>query len=529
MAQSLNAQFQKIIVDVHTSGGGSAVNQPVWVAIGTNPKTYLSGTTDSFGRFSDSIPSVNGPTPVDMFTFDCNQNYVFKSTVIDSPDVFVADTLVVSCAGNPPNCTAAFSSITDSAGKVDFTNNSTHNFGVPSSSINYSWNFGDGSAASTQINPTHTYSNPGYYVVSLTIAVHDSLDPNFVLKTDVVQQTIYAGIPVCNARFSQQVNDTTASFTNTSTTSGVSLFVEVSYRWDFGDGTFSNQVNPVHKFPGNGSYTVCLEQYAIDSSGFTQDTICSSSFCRNITIAVQSPLSCSAGFSYFKPTPNGDVVFFNDTSIVSSAGYLRSIKWDFGDGTTSTDSSVSHVFVPSAVPYNVCLSLFVRDSLGGDTICTDTFCDTISVPIPINDSCQASFVIDTINSFSGNVYIWNNSLPYTSDLNYQNSFQWDLGDGHTSNQAFPTHLYSGPGTYAIVLTLNSLKLSDGTNCQSTFSDTITVDSLGHLINKNGVGFRLIVLNPANIGLTPSKETEAAVFPNPAHSSLMVELDPAGRD
>ncbi len=45
---------------------------------------------------------------------------------------------------------------------VNFVNTSTEN---PTS---YEWNFGDGSAVSTEANPTHTYSTPGFYSVSMT-------------------------------------------------------------------------------------------------------------------------------------------------------------------------------------------------------------------------------------------------------------------------------------------------------------------------------------------------------------------------
>jgi PKD domain len=53
-------------------------------------------------------------------------------------------------------------------------------------------------------------------------------------------------------------------------------FVDLSYyepniwHWDFGDGTSSSERNPVHVFPSNGVYNVCL----IASNQYAADTIC---------------------------------------------------------------------------------------------------------------------------------------------------------------------------------------------------------------------------------------------------------------
>jgi len=49
-------------------------------------------------------------------------------------------------------------------GKFQFTNTSQ---GMPM--MSYSWNFGDGSLASSQVNPEHVYAHPGFYTVTLTV------------------------------------------------------------------------------------------------------------------------------------------------------------------------------------------------------------------------------------------------------------------------------------------------------------------------------------------------------------------------
>ena len=55
--------------------------------------------------------------------------------------------------------------------------------------------------------------------------------------------------PVANFTFSSDEN--TVSFTDASVNA-------VTYSWDFGDGTTSEEQNPVHTYPGSGPYTITL-------------------------------------------------------------------------------------------------------------------------------------------------------------------------------------------------------------------------------------------------------------------------------
>lgn len=67
-------------------------------------------------------------------------------------------------------------------GKVTFTNTSENATSV-------SWNFGDGSAASTTANPVHTYEESGTYQVTLTATGADA-------KTSTKTQAVVIDIPV---------------------------------------------------------------------------------------------------------------------------------------------------------------------------------------------------------------------------------------------------------------------------------------------------------------------------------------------
>lgn len=85
-----------------------------------------------------------------------------------------------------------------------------------------------------------------------------------------------------------------------------------SWHWDFGDGSQSNERSPLHQFPGNGKYEVCLT---------VQNPYGASTFCRNVWIGITDapPAPESALSLQFSPNPFKDMLRIN----ISAAGQLR--------------------------------------------------------------------------------------------------------------------------------------------------------------------------------------------------------------
>jgi len=130
---------------------------------------------------------------------------------------------------------------------VKFTDKST---GSPTA---WKWSFGDGSALVTQYNPTYTYKKPGTYTVKETVSNAAGKDTE--IKTNYV--TVKAApskAPV--ASFSASPTSGKAplkvQFTDKSTNS------PTSWKWSFGDGTYSTSKNPSHTYSKAGKYTVNL-------------------------------------------------------------------------------------------------------------------------------------------------------------------------------------------------------------------------------------------------------------------------------
>ena len=360
--------------------------------------------------------------------------------------------------------------------------------------IHYFWDFGDGNFSSQQ-NPVHAYATSGNYNVCLTVSVVDVNNTNFTLCTDSLCKIV----PVssgCNASFSflqSSVNPFLISFYDSSSAQmgfGNPLFATID--WFFGDGiSVTGQSlgdSVVHIYNGPGTYNVCLFLNVQDTNGAVT---CTDSFCT--TIVIQSPIICQSAFSWRGDSLNNRTINFTDSSTYnSSAGQTDSIVWDFGDGNTGLGTTIQHTYFQSGA-YNVCHYLFLLDS-SGDVICTDSICRNIVVA-PNDSFCSVNYIIDTVNSYSGVVYIWNVSDPANNDPDFVNTYQWDFGDGTTSNNAYPTHNYSSVGAYKVCVTLTSTNTNNDL-CVKTFCDSIIVDNNGVLSGKNG-SFQLNVLKSRN--------------------------------
>ncbi|MBI4812845.1 MAG: PQQ-binding-like beta-propeller repeat protein, partial [Methanobacterium sp.] len=120
----------------------------------------------------------------------------------------------------------------------------------------WSWDFGDGNS-STEQNPIHTYVNPGFYNVTLTVTRSNGQTrtvkfPQYIKAyyspvSNFTASTPWGSVPSVDAAVYNQIQ-----FKDTSTN------VPTSWYWDFGDGTYSTGQNPTHAYTNTGTYTVKL-------------------------------------------------------------------------------------------------------------------------------------------------------------------------------------------------------------------------------------------------------------------------------
>ena len=123
----------------------------------------------------------------------------------------------------------------------------------------YSWNFGDGSAASTTQNPSHTYSAAGTYTA--TLSVTDSASP---AHTTTSTQTITVSNSTSPLSATASGNPTSGQIplTTNFTGSAAGGTPPYSYSWNFGDtGSTTNTStvqNPSHTYNNTGTFTATL-------------------------------------------------------------------------------------------------------------------------------------------------------------------------------------------------------------------------------------------------------------------------------
>jgi PKD repeat protein len=220
--------------------------------------------------------------------------------------------------------------------------------------VSWTWDFGDGQNSQEQ-NPTHTYSQPGWYNVCLTVQGVDSL----CYDTYCDSLFIASGSGGCQAQFTYYP-DSVPSGGYTVQFLDLSTGAPESWYWDFGDSTSSTEQNPQHTFPGEGEYYVCL---TIQCNGTT------STSCEEVEIEGGS--NCPNYFTYVK---NGLTVTFSGFIV---NGFPAEYDWEFGDGHCASGQQQTHTYAAPGMYY---VTLSTEDS----TDCEYTSAQTIMV----GDSAQ---------------------------------------------------------------------------------------------------------------------------------------------
>lgn len=435
-----------------------------------------------------------------------------------------SDTKCVSVAATSgtSGCQSAFAYFTSPSTPIINFSDSTTVSSVPTGgSVSYGWSFGDGNM-STSRSTSHTYTTPGTYQVCHWVNVKNA-QGTIVCADTLCKNVTYSNSGGCQADFRYTNNPSSPAlfnFMDSSIVSSVPIGGRVRYGWNFGDGTSDTNQSANHTYTTSGTYQVCHWVNVFNSGG---SLVCLDTVCKNVTYTSSSPITCSANFS---STPDSSqalgYLFFNNSTIIASGQpYTVLIEWNFGDGDTAiTNGNASHVYNAPGT-YNVCMYLYVYSNQ--QVVCTSTSCNTITVTAAPTPFCNASYIVDTANSYFGNVYIWNNSTPANASPIHVTSYLWDFGDGITSSQPFPTHTYSSPGYYGVCLTINSIDTL-GKTCSDTFCDSLGVDANGNLLYKANTTFTLNVLDPAKIGLKEHLVNEFKIYPNPATDKITLAWD-----
>ncbi len=150
----------------------------------------------------------------------------------------------VAGANQPP--VASFDVIENAGLKIRILNLSSDPDG---DALAYKWYFGDGST-SKEKDPEHTYAQPGVYQVTLKAS-----DGNKTVKSVQNVSVIVNQPPVADFEVAEKSGRKVTLVNNSSDPDGDAL----KYKWYFGDGSTSKEMNPVHTYAENGTYSVVLK------------------------------------------------------------------------------------------------------------------------------------------------------------------------------------------------------------------------------------------------------------------------------
>ncbi|MBK8135454.1 MAG: PKD domain-containing protein [Chloroflexi bacterium] len=324
-----------------------------------------------------------------------------------------APTAVPTPTNSIPRPIAAFSQDRTSGEAplvVRFTNRSTGQVS------GYGWNFGDGSS-SAEINPVHVFRSAGEFEVKLTV-VGPGGQSNV---SQIVTVNVNPPVALYDQNVASGPSPLSVQFTDRSTGN------ITDYRWDFGDGTTSNERSPRHVFTVQGTYNISLRVRGPGGTGRAFSVVTVSNPQVNPPVANFTPLNTGGN------APLG--IQFTDTS----TGQVTSRLWEFGDGTTSTDQNPIHQFA-SPGSYSVRLTV---SGPGGTASQVGT--------VTVNRAPEAPNASFTANPTSGDAALvvrFTNTT--TGDVT---GYRWSFGDGTaTDTSQSPTHTFALPGTYRVVLT-----------------------------------------------------------------------------
>jgi PKD repeat protein len=337
------------------------------------------------------------------------------------------------------------------AGCAPFTVNFVNESEATSGTTTYQWVFGDGSS-STETNPTHVFTAKGTYQVTLKAS---NIYGCFTTKQTTVKVNDVA--PVANFDVDKTIACTGEPVTFTDNSEGAEFFC-----WNFGDGWITDGKVAVHQYGTPGTYSVTL----------TATNGCSSVITRTNLITIKDPnvnfLAAKACESPF------------DVQLTNISSNYDELSWDFGDGQTSTDLTISSHHYAAEGQYDL--------KLIGTNVSTG--CTTIALlPLTIQQ-VKADFTVDSDKTCAG--------LPmsFTDQSHAAVKWSWEVGPYTGRQPDFSAALFT-PGDY-----LATLEVKDSDSCRAektipiqvlnmhsafSFDATSTCDALAVAFNDQSTG------------------------------------------
>lgn len=337
------------------------------------------------------------------------------------------------------------------------------------------WTTSSGSYVGNGFNLQVTPAQSDWYIVTIkdtsvtpAIFAYDSI---YIQVFPVPTSNFTVVSPICS-KYSSKI-----TFTGTASNQAV-------YNWTFNGDIFATIGT------GNGPYDITWSAPSVgaDSSiniislEVVDKNNCTSTITNLDVIVYKSP---ELSFTLTPANPAGcqpvDVSFQNESE---PGNVTKTLLWNFGDGSTSSDINPSHTYTAAGV-FNI--SLYLETLYG----CKDS--TTVSNAVASYPQPVAGFLVSPDLAPKNNAHFNFGNTSTNSTIYY-----WDFGDGLSSTLSDPTHDYFEAQEYTIWLYVNTIW-----GCKDSISKTVRVveDSLvfPNIITPNGDGkndyFDITNLNP----------------------------------
>ncbi len=486
-------------------------NTFVWVGGAATGLTTPNYTATAAGNYYVNVTSPNGCT--------AQSNTISVIALASCPTCTFVSPPTVTIAASTPNCNVVNFTGTLSAGAT----NPKWNFADPSSGVNNT---------STLPNPSHTFSQSGYYLVSYAAdfpAVGGGTCRKSITKTVIIPAV---------ADFEWKISCTPTGFKYnfTDKSNFVSPYTISSRSWTFAGGipATSTAITPPTIAFTPGPHVVTLT--ITSAGGAPAPTTCTKTY----TIIV--PPLPSPAF-----TTSGSLCLGSQVAFNSTGTNLTSRLWNFGDGASSLLNPTTRTYA-STGSYNVTLTVSdiygcIRSTTQSITIAANTLSTSIAAGGPTT-FCQGGNVALNSTTSGGTApysYLWANTFATTANItantsgNYYVQTTDNLGCKKTSNtiavtvKPLPIPVISGNLNYCIG---NNVSLNANQGATSTYQWYVNGNPFGGnspSLNYNafvpGVLSVYVSITGPNGCTANSAPVNVTIHPNPAAPS--VSSSPSG--
>jgi PKD repeat protein len=345
----------------------------------------------------------------------------------------------------------------------------TGSFDPDGDKLSFSWDFGDGST-STEVRPTHKYSDNGDYVVTLEVTDPAGATGRATTSATIANLPPVVTVPVAGTAQIDQEFRFSGSFADPGLADGPWF-----YTIDWGDGVATKETTTTQSDPVTGTHTYrTAGTYDVRFNVRDKDGDLGSAAQRVTVLQPNRPPAAVPGGPY--AGEEAAAIAFDGSGSTDPDGDALAYAWDFGDGTTSTESQPRHAYADNG-SHTVALTVTDARGAASGQVTTTVTVTNVAPVVAAEGAAVVTIGVPYSLAFSF-------SDPGSNDAPWRYAIDWGDGrteEGSTSDGAAPIatqHAYSAAGQRTIRLSVSDKDRSTGVADVQVTVNTPPVASAG---------------------------------------------------